>query len=63
MRKETIQEPVNPNKWAKSDTIPDVEKVVLKKQLHYLDIRYTTKVVIIRKIVVIMIHPVKLVVW
>ena len=39
MRKETIPEPVNPSKGAKDDTIPDVEKVVLKKQLHCFGIR------------------------
>ena len=39
MRKETIQEPVNPSKRAQEDTIPDVGKLVQKKELHCVGIR------------------------
>ena len=61
-RKKTIQEPVNPSKSEKYDTITDVEKIFQKKELHCFGIRYTTKVVLIRRIVVPTIHQVKLMV-
>ena len=61
-RKETIQEPVNTSKWAKYDNITDLEKLFLKKHLHCFGIRYTKKVIIIRRLVVLTIHPVKMVV-
>ena len=37
--KEIIQEPVNPGKRGKDDTIPDVEKLIQRKHLHSLGIR------------------------
>ena len=61
--KEVIQEPDNPSKRAKDDSIPDVEKLV-KKNLHRLKIRKTTLVILMRRLVVPMILQVTLiVVW
>ena len=54
--KEPIQEPVNPRKREKEGTITDVEKIVLKQHLHLFDTRYTTKVITMKRIVVLMIH-------
>ena len=61
-RKESIQEPVNPSKMAKEDTTLDVEKLVQRKELHCFGIRYTTDVVLLRKLMVTMILQVKLMV-
>ena len=58
--KESIQEPENPSKRAKEDSIPDEEKNHNKKHLHGLKIRETTLVILIRRRVNPMIIQVKI---
>ena len=61
-RKETIQEPISPSKRSKYDTIPDVGKEAKNKDLQRFGIRYTTKVILMRRLMVLMILQVKLIV-
>ena len=51
--KEIIQEPDNPSKSKKEDSIPDIEK--RKKTLHHLKTRKTKLVILMRRRVVPMI--------
>ena len=60
--KQNIQEPVSPSKRAKENTLTDVEILVLKKDLQRFGIRYTTKVILMRRLMFMMIHQLKLMV-
>ena len=60
IRKQHIQEPVNPRKRAKENNLTDLETVVLNKRLQRFGVGYTTKVILMRKLVVLTVEQVKM---
>ena len=62
IRKQPIQEPVNPRKSEKVNTLTDVEKGDPRKHLQCFGIRYTKKLILMRRLKVLTIHQVKVMV-